>query len=233
MMNTSWLKLLSFLTLHQIRYEFQQRERLLSLLLLAVNLLLLSWFAFGETNPDTVHAIVVAQIFTTAFIAMQLAFVRIFEPEEEDRAFDLLMTSPLPAPVWYLSKVMTSSLMGLLVVYPVLVLSAMVNQSVSPRLLSGEIFIFVAFVLNTLSAIGVLLSALILRANARQILYPLLYFPLTVPVLLSGVQVLLNVLQHGLSMQEQMSSWLGLLLVFNLMYFGFGLLFYGDLLKSN
>jgi heme exporter protein B len=222
-----------FLSIHQLRYEFRQRERLLSLILLAFNLLLMNWFASGESDPDQVHTVVVAQIFTTAFIAMQLAFVRIFEPEEEDRAFDLMTASPVSYSAWFLSKVLSANLIGSFVVFPVVILSAIVHHQASDALVSFSSFGFVFLVLNALSSIGILLSTLVLRANARQILYPLLYFPLTVPVLLCAVQVMLNFLQHQIAIGDQFSSWLGMLLVFDLLYFGLGLIFYGDLLKSS
>ncbi len=222
-----------FLSVHQLRYEFRQRERLLSLILLACNLLLMNWFAAGESDAENVHAVVVAQIFTTAFIAMQLAFVRIFEPEEEDRAFDLMTASPVSYPAWFLSKVLTANLIGVFVVFPIVFFSAIVHHNASSSLVSFSSFGFVFLVLNSLSSIGILLSTLVLRANARQILYPLLYFPLTVPVLLCAVQAMLNFLQHQIPIADQFSSWLGMLLIFDFLYFGLGLIFYGDLLKSS
>jgi heme exporter protein B len=72
---------------------------------------------------------------------------------------------------------------------------------------------------------------MMLRSNARQILYPLLYFPLTTPVLLAAVESSKALLIEQHSLGHLMSSWLGLLVISGIMYFTLSLLLFGELVK--
>ena len=60
-------------------------------------------------------------------------------------------------------------------------------------------------------------------------LFPLLYFPLAIPVLLASVQATLIFLGGG---EQGASQWLGLLAGFDIIYFTLGLLLFGELLGS-
>jgi len=226
-MNQFWTMLT-----HQLRFEFRQKERFVALALFATNILLFFYFAVAGGNDAMRIPLFCAEVALTAFFSMQVAFARIFEPEEEDRAFDLLSVSSLSPVSWFLAKVTAANVLGILVVAPATVLAAYFTEDDPTRYLHFETFLIVLLSLHALSSIGVLLSTLLLRANARQILHPLLYFPLTVPVLLCAVQALLAHLERGITLEVLMSSWLGLLIVFDAVYFAMGMLFYGELLKS-
>ena len=82
-----------------------------------------------------------------------------------------------------------------------------------------------------LASLGVLLSTMMLRSSAKQILYPLIYFPLTTPVLLSAAESARSILVDGKDLQYLLSSWLGLLMIFGIMYFTLCLLLFGELVK--
>jgi heme exporter protein B len=122
-------------------------------------------------------------------------------------------------------------MIGLMILGPTLVLADLFINESTISFLSFPLFAIAACSLIALGALGVLLSTMMLRSNARQILYPLLYFPLTTPVLLAAVESskALLIQQHSLS--HLMSSWLGLLVISGIMYFTLSLLLFGELVK--
>jgi heme exporter protein B len=214
-----------------IHAEWASAERWLSPLLFALTMLLLFSFAFGRVEPAFVPQLFVAATFLTAFFALQIAFSRVLEPDMQDRVFDQLRSYPIAPTAWFLSKYLLVLMIGLMILGPTLVLADLFINESTISFLSFPLFAIAACSLIALGALGVLLSTMMLRSNARQILYPLLYFPLTTPVLLAAVESskALLIQQHSLS--HLMSSWLGLLVISGIMYFTLSLLLFGELVK--
>jgi heme exporter protein B len=73
---------------------------------------------------------------------------------------------------------------------------------------------------GAISAPGTLFAALTAQARNKDMLLPLLLFPILVPGLLASVR-LTTLLMQGDPMQEA-SGWLGLLLIFNALYWLLG-----------
>jgi heme exporter protein B len=226
-------QLLQFRTLlaQSIHAEWASAERWLSPLLFALTMLLLFSFAFGRVEPAFIPQLFVAATFLTAFFALQIAFSRVLEPDMQDRVFDQLRSYPIAPTAWFLSKYLLVLMIGLMILGPTLVLADLFINESTISFLSFPLFAIAACSLIALGALGVLLSTMMLRSNARQILYPLLYFPLTTPVLLAAVESskALLIQQHSLS--HLMSSWLGLLVISGIMYFTLSLLLFGELVK--
>jgi heme exporter protein B len=86
-----------------------------------------------------------------------------------------------------------------------------------------------AFLLGTvgLAAVGALFGALDVSARAREAVFPLLVLPMATPILVAGVKATsLAVAGRGAS------SWLGLLVAFDLVVLAAGTLVYGYLLED-
>ncbi|HET9240188.1 MAG TPA: heme exporter protein CcmB [Oligoflexus sp.] len=214
-----------------IHAEWASAERWLSPLLFALTMLLLFSFAFGRVEPAFVPQLFVAATFLTAFFALQIAFSRVLEPDMQDRVFDQLRSYPIAPTAWFLSKYLLVLMIGLMILGPTLVLADLFINESTISFLSFPLFAIAACSLIALGALGVLLSTMMLRSNARQILYPLLYFPLTTPVLLAAVESSKALLIEQHSLSHLMSSWLGLLVISGIMYFTLSLLLFGELVK--
>jgi heme exporter protein B len=87
------------------------------------------------------------------------------------------------------------------------------------------------FVLGTigLAAVGNIFGVLTASARAREAIFPLLTLPVAIPILIAGVK--------GLALTQagrvpEAASWLGLLLVFDLIYLSVGMLLFGSLLED-
>ncbi len=214
-----------------LKVEWASTERWLSPLLFAATMIMLFVFSFGKVEPRFLPQLFIAATYITGFLSLQIAFSRVLEPDMGDRVFDQLRTYPLYPGAWFLSKYTIASILGLLILFPTLFLSNLFLNDSPQSFFSLDIFAVAAIALLSLGALGVLLSTLMLRSNAKQILYPLLYFPLTTPVLLSAVESTHALLVDGKSLGYLMSSWLGLLVIFGIMYFTLSFLLFGELVK--
>lgn len=217
------------------RAELADRERLISPVLFAVTLLLLFAFAMGDIDEGMRQRLYVAETFLTAFFALQLSFSRLFEPDRQDRVFDLIRTYPVSHTAWFVAKYLLVLMLGSATLAPTLVIGAFLNQTQRLSLFSWFICGVGVLALMGLAALGVLLSALTLKAQARQILYPLLYFPLTAPVLLAATQASLAYMNGKEALTwipEAAKPWLGLLLAFDTIYLTLGVLLFTELVED-
>jgi heme exporter protein B len=81
-----------------------------------------------------------------------------------------------------------------------------------------------------LSAPGTVYAAISSNARARDVLLPLLLFPLVIPALLSAAKATTLVLQGD--PMNQFGSWIGLLGGFNLIYWGVGFILFPRIIED-
>lgn len=217
--------------LHGLLAEKTDLERIVSPILFAVTMMLVFSFAVGEVDPSIKAKIYLAQTFVTALLALQLSFSRIFEPDRHDRVFDQIRTYPIHAPAWYTAKYVLVLTLGSSTLLPTMFFGAFLNQTEKNPLFSWSVVLVGLLALGGLAAIGVLLATMTLKAQSRQILYPILYFPLTTPVLLAAVNASEMILQDS-AINERSMPWLWLLMGFDLIYITLGVLIYPELIEE-
>ena len=231
-MAASPLRQYRILVIQGLKAELADLERCISPILFAVTLLLIFTFALGEIDRSLRVKIYLAETMLTALFALQVSFSRLFEPDRQDRVFDLLRTYPLSATALFSAKYTLVLILGSATLLPTLIFGAFLHQSANQPLFSWLVVGIAFLALAGLAALGVLLSAITLKANSRQILYPLLYFPLTTPVLLAAVQASRIYLESA-KLTVDGRSWLGLLLAFDVIYLTLGTLLFAELIDES
>jgi heme exporter protein B len=68
-----------------------------------------------------------------------------------------------------------------------------------------------------LAGLGVLLASITLRSDVQQVIFPLLYFPLSVPVLLSSTETLTSWLETH-KWDDSSRGWMTILAAFDVIY---------------
>lgn len=217
---------------HGIRSELSDLERLISPILFALTILIMFSFAIGEVEPDMRIRIFVAELFLTTFLALQLSFSRVFEPMRSDRVFDLLRTYPVSYNAWFLAKYTLVILLGLSVAVPTLLIGATMAGAVAGSVSIWGLIPITFLAIAGLSALGILLAAVTMKTQARQVLYPLLYFPMATPVLMSAIQVSLIYLETG-SYTSATNAWFVLLAAFDVIYATLGVLLFSELVDDS
>jgi heme exporter protein B len=81
-----------------------------------------------------------------------------------------------------------------------------------------------------ISAPGTMYAAITARSRARDVLLPLLLFPILIPALIACSKAATLVL-HGDAMQE-LRSWTGLLFAFNVAYWSLGVMLFPSIIED-
>jgi heme exporter protein B len=216
-----------------LRIGAKDRERLVSPVMFAATILLLFAFAIGTSfEAELMIRLYVAETFLALFLALQVSFARAFEPDTQDRVFDLLRTYPLSPLAWFFGKYVQVLISGVLILLPAMALGVFFHQQAGVSLTLGSLAIALLALVG-LSALGTVLSLITMGSSARQIVYPILYFPLTTPVLLAAVEATRAHLLDGKEITALFSSWLGLLGIFDIMYLTLSVLVFGELIKPD
>lgn len=218
-----------------LRAEFADRERLVSPLLFAMVILVVVAFTFGEPAPESRPAAFIAQVFLSLVLATQTALARAFDPEQQDRAFDLLRASPVSPTSIFLAKLAVVVMQGATILVPSVAVSALFCGVALPP---DRLAAFAGLSLLTvagLGSLGVTLAAMTLKAHARTVLFPLLYFPLATPLLLAGTQGGIAIIapETIYSAGATVNGWVTIAASTNLIFLSLGILLFGELVKSD
>ncbi|MBZ4376137.1 heme exporter protein CcmB [Corallococcus sp. AS-1-6] len=208
--------------------EWRTRARLNALVFFAMATLLLFSFALG---PDTklLERNAGGYLWLAILFASVLSLGESFRVETENACLDGVRLAPADARAIFLSKALGNAL--LLLALGVLLVPVMVALY-GVRIVTGLGDLASILVLGSLalSAPGTVYAAISSNARARDVLLPLLLFPLVIPALLSAAKGTTLVLQ-GDPMQ-QLGSWQGLLLGFNLIYWGVGFVLFPRVIED-
>lgn len=200
--------------------EIRRRESLVTMFFFGTLLLFVFHFAFEmprERAPEMAPGLLwLAFLFTGT-----LGLTQLFQPERENHCLDALLLSPMDRAALYLAKVFFNLVLMLVVEIVVLPLFWVLFNLDSWRLLPT---IFMVAFLGTLGfcVLGTLFSAVTMRARARELLLPLILFPLMIPVILATIRTMEVILRSG--EYSEASDWLRLLLGFDVIFLTAGFL---------
>ena len=167
------------LTRKDLLLELRARDTLPAMLIFVLSALVVFHFALPADAGDTAATglLWVAIVFTAL-----LGLARAFVAEREQRVLDALVLAPCDRSAIWLAK--SVGLLAFLVVAETVALPAyhLLYEPVTWELVAG-----VALADLGLAAVGTLLAAMAAASRARELLLPLLFLPLVVPVVVGGV----------------------------------------------
>jgi heme exporter protein CcmB len=210
-----FLKEVALLLWKDVRVEARAGELIYATLLFATIVVLLFSFAFLGGAPPTVE-VMAGVLWVALSLAGLLGISRSFEREREADTLRGLLLSPAHRPAVYLSKLLSMALLMLLVVGVVLPgLLLLFGMEVS----GGAAWLRLAAILSLgiigFAAVAALFGAALGRARVREILLPLLVYPLVVPVLLAGARGTYGVLYGTEESLADAARWIKFLLAFD------------------
>ncbi len=209
-----FLRQLRALIWKELLVEARGRESVLAGGVFALLVLVIFNFAFDLRVTD-VAAVAPGVLWVTVTFSGILSLGRAFARERDRRTLDGLLLAPVDRSALYLAK-LVGSLVSMLVV-EVVALPAFIglfNLRVDLPLLC------LALVLGTigLAGVGTLFAAIAAHTRAREVLLPLLLFPIQVPVILATVKATGAAIHvPGLDPPE-VGQWLGLLVAFDALF---------------
>ena len=198
-----------------LRAELRTKEAINASLSFALVVLVLFSFAF-EPDDETMKAISGGLLWIVFAFAGTLLLNRSFARELPNDCLDALISAPIPGSALLLGKALANFLLVLaveLIALPLFGVFYNVNWTKQlPQLL-------LVIVLATwgMTITGTIFSALTVNIRLREVMLPILNFPILIPALL-GAMRLTSALVAGEPITADNDAWLKMLIGFDLMY---------------
>ena len=188
------------------------KEILTSVLVFGLLVLVIFNFAF-EPGAGIRESVAPGILWVALVFAGVLGLNRTFDPERENSCIEGLMLCPVERHVIYWGKLassLTFMLMVAVIITPIFL--ALFNL---PLFLPRLALIIVLAALG-FSSVGSLFSALSAGTKARDILLPILFLPIVVPIIIAAVEATGLVLQGR--PWSDMSTWLQIMIAFDVIF---------------
>jgi heme exporter protein B len=189
------------LTRKDLLVELRSRDTVPAMLLFVVSGLVVFHYALAEeaSRLAATGMLWIALLFT-ALLALGRAFVA----ERDGSLIDGLLLSPCDRSAIWLAKTLTVVAFLVLAEGVALPAFALFYEPVTWELISA-----VALANIGIAAVGTLLGAMAAAARARELLLPLLFMPLAIPIVVGGV---------GATLADDPGRYLGFLVLYDLIF---------------
>jgi heme exporter protein B len=209
-LRTVWL-----VTRKDLLIEIRSREIIYTTLFFAVSCVLV--FAFGFVRDGRPVEDAAAGILWIAIaFSGTLALGRAFERERQSETLRALMMAPVDRPALYIGKLIGVLLLLAVVeaiVVPLVALMFQAPMFAHPVLMAG----LLASGTIGFAAVGTLFAAMLVRARSRDVLLPILLYPITIPVIIGGVRGTSALLQTDVDLPIA-TAWLSMLVFFDVVF---------------
>jgi len=197
-----------------IAAEMRSRELLGSMLVFAFLVILIFNFAL-ELDLRVRQTVTSGVLWVTFAFAGTLGLNRSMAIEKDRGCLDGLLLAPVDRSALYFGKVLSNLLFMLIVAAIILPLySLLYNVNLFlPGLIGVIVLGSIGYVV-----VGTLLAAMAVQARTRDILLPILLFPVILPVLVAAVRATTGILQ-GLPLEDY-QAWLNLLIAYDVIFLG-------------
>jgi heme exporter protein CcmB len=209
--------------------ESRSRELVYTTVFFAVTSVLIFAFSFIKDEgapPDSAAAI----LWITLTFAGTLALGRTFEREREGETLRALILAPVERPAVYLGKLLALLLLmaGVeAIIVPLVGLLFGAPLGRAPLLLAG---LLAAGTLG-FASVGTLFAAMLLRARSRDVLLPVVLYPIVIPVVIAGVRGTAAIFadEPNLAMAQ---TWLAMLIFFDAVFTTLALWTFGPVMSE-
>ena len=192
--------------------ELRTREIAASVLIFAIMVIVVFNFAFAP-GTDTIGQVAPGVLWVTFIFAGVLSLNKTFAQEKEKDCIEGLMLCPVDRTVIYWGK-MAGSLVFMLAVEAIVIPVFLVLFNL-PLFMPGLALIALLATIGFVST-GTLFSALAVNTRARDIMLPILFFPIATPVIIAAVKASEVILNAGA--WETLSPWLQILVAFDVIF---------------
>jgi heme exporter protein B len=180
--------------------ELRGREVLPSMLLFVVSTLVAFRFALTGEQTEAAQGLLWVAIVFTALLALGRAFVA----EREQGLLDALVLAPCDRSAIWLSKLLATLAFLVLVEAVALPAFAVLFETVDAATVAAVLLADVG-----ICAVGTLVAAMAVAGRARELLLPLLFLPLAIPIVVGGV---------GATVADDAGRYLGFLALYDAVF---------------
>ncbi len=206
--------------------EMRTKETISAVLVFTLLVIVIFNFAFGA-NQEVMTVVAPGILWTTFVFAGVLSLNRVFIPEKEQGCLEGLMACPVNREVIYTGKVM-SNLFFMLIVESIAlpIFAFLFNLPVlSPQIIVIAVVTTIGFV-----TVGTLFSALAVNTKAREMVLPILFLPIVIPILIGAVKA--SELTLAGQSWNDLALWLQIIVAFNVIFLVVSLLIFDSVIAE-
>lgn len=211
----TFLRSVWLVTWKDLLIETRSKEIVFTTLFFAVSCVLV--FAFGFVREGRAVTGAAAGILWIAIaFSGTLALGRAFERERQSETLRALMIAPIDRPALYLGKLLA---VLILLAAVELIVVPLVGLMFQAPLFDRPLIMLGLLVFGTVgfAAVGTLFAAMLVRARSRDVLLPVLLYPITIPVIIAGVRGTAALLQPEPD-PAMAQMWLSMLVFFDVVF---------------
>ena len=203
-----------------LRAELRTKEAINASLAFAVVILLMFSFAF-DLDSDTTKKMAGGLLWIVFAFAGTLVLNRSFARELPNDCLDALISAPVPGAALFLGKALANYVLVLAIEMLSLVVFG-VFYNVNWTIWFGELMLVVALGTWALTVIGTIFSALTVNIRLREVMLPMLTYPILVPALLAAMQLTAPLIfpepDAVAAIPPELGRWLRMLIGFDVIY---------------
>ena len=208
----SWWTAILAVLWKDLLLEFRTREIVTPIVVFSLLVIVIFSFVL-DPNPRLVAFVAPGALWVAFTFAGMLGLNRSFAMEKERGGMEGLLLSPVGRDALYFGKMLSAFLFMLAVEAVMLpVFSVVFNLPLA------EPGLWLVVVLATLgfATVGTVFSAMAVNTRAREILLPVLFFPVAAPVIIAAAEATRAV--YGGEAFADYSNWIGVIAAFDVIY---------------
>jgi len=209
---TSFLQAMWAVVWKDLAAEWRSRELISAMLVFALLVIFIFNFAL-ELTPQTRNAVTSGVLWVTFVFAGTLGLNRSLAMEKDRGCLDGLLLAPVDRTAIYFGKMLSNLIFMLATAAIVLPLYSILYNV---NLFNPGLVLTIFLGSEGYVAVGTLLAAMSVQTRTRDILLPILLFPVIIPVLVASVKASSGYL-GGIPFEE-IRPWINLLLVYDVIF---------------
>jgi len=209
-----------------LQVEWRGRQGLPVMLVFALLVVFLFNFAL-QLTPGLQAGLAAGLLWVSLAFASTLGLNRSVSLEGENNALAGLLLAPVDRSAIFFGKTFSNLTFTFLVALVLLPVFSLFYQQ---NMLNPRLVLVILLGLGAYTSLGTLLAALSIQTRTRDVLLPVLLYPLALPVLIAAVEASRGVLA-GQPLAE-LQSWLSLLIASNILFLAAGLLLFDTILEE-
>lgn len=211
--NTSWRRVVAVMR-KDLAIELRSKSAFNSVVSLGITILVLLGLSLGP-DAEALRNAAVGSIWIATLFSGILAFNRSFQIELEGRAIESLLLYPGARWTIFAGKLLANLLFTLAMV-AIIVVAGMILFGVPLRPTWPLLVLVLVLGVIGLVVLGTFYASMTTRSRAREVLLPLLLFPMLVPVLIAATTA--STALMGADVMNEAGSWIKLLVAYDTIF---------------
>ncbi|MFN2303521.1 MAG: heme exporter protein CcmB [Anaerolineales bacterium] len=209
-----------------IQVEWRGRQGLPVMLIFALLIVFLFNFAL-QLAPDLQAGLASGLLWISLAFASTLGLNRSVSLERENNAMDGLLLAPVDRSAIFFGKAISNFGFTLIVSLILLPIFSIFYQQ---NMFNLSLILVIVLGVGAYTSLGTLLAALSIQTRTRDVLLPILLYPLALPILIAAVEASRGALSD--IPLGDLQSWFFILLAANILFVAAGLMFFETILEE-